>query len=188
MTDNEIAYLLQNEFSSELFNLLWNRHYKKAKILLKSKLNKFYNVGLEINDFDFIIHKSFIRSIYRYDKSFKINFVQFFITTLKGLSNDYIKKFLTLKHQTINKSSNYDNLKFFIQNKTNLHEQIFNKMIIDKIIYSDRLNEKEKELCKLKVEGYKNKEIEKKMSISRPKLNSLNYQMIKKVKAIFNKS
>jgi len=144
--DNYLLFLFY-EGNKNILGNLFQKYLEIALKNIKIILAKFYYIPLEINDFYFLVYETLENTVLKFCYKFKISFKNYFLKILRWNTFNYIKIFLSKKHQILNFSSSYqDNIKCWNPKSMN-----FNELNLKIITYHSNLlsNHEKKVMIKL---------------------------------------
>ena len=172
-----IRAFFQNHFEKKrIINYFYFKYLAYFSSISYKYLQKFFWIGLEKHDLVslgyFAVSKS-INSYYKNNEK-KFYYAQYLKQTYKFLLLDYLKKYCTRKYITLNKA-NYINKEYMLHNKKdNFVEDVYSKMVLENVFYKYFKDNKNKTIIlKMKLEGYRAKEIGTRLNESSQKVNNI---------------
>lgn len=174
MSDEELLYLfiaVQNQWA---FDFLYQKYQKLIVLLTRKNFLKFFTVPLELSDLDSISYLIFYQSICCFQFNRNKSFKNFLLTNLNWELLKYLKKYISRNHQILNLAVDYQD--YFVW---------YDRQVLsfnDNNLSDLKLSFYEKNVLKLKYQGYCNREIMKKLNLNYKQIDNAFQRAILKFK------
>ncbi len=178
----EMIYLFKEGNKKPIFNL--NKKYNsKIKIIINKILEKFYNIPLEISDFDFLIYFSIEKAMKIYNDKYQKKFSNYLFQFIKWETFNLIKKFLNNKHKILNNTLFLEENSFLIV-KNDIKYSFLekkNNFLVDNFDNLNKLSRIERDIFLYKWKGKSNIDIMKITKFNYKKIDNAIQRSIKKL-------
>ncbi|MDQ7983007.1 MAG: sigma-70 family RNA polymerase sigma factor [Spiroplasma sp.] len=181
MNDDELIYLFLVIKNDWAFNYLYQKYLKLIKILTKKVFYKFFSIPLELNDFDAITYLIFYQSIINFQEKRNKSFKNFFLNNLNWGLLKYFKKYTGKNHQVLNLACSYQD--YLLDNNFNFQDQ-FKQIVWINQLDDLNLSVFEKNVLKLKYQGFSNQEIMAKLNLTYKQVDNAFQRVIFKLRTI----
>ncbi|WP_342252577.1 hypothetical protein [Spiroplasma endosymbiont of Amphibalanus improvisus] len=182
--ENELIYLYQLEKYDWIKQHLFVKYKERLKSISLHVFGKYNFVPLESSDLDVIQYVTFSKCLSNFKEEYLKTFANYLFQRCTWDVHNYIKKFISKKHQILNFASSLDNSFFDVSDKNfnyiidpqNNHKKNF----IKKNLHI--LSNMEKEIFGYKMLGYKYKEIEEITNLSYKQIDNCLQRAINKLR------
>lgn len=165
MNDYELLYLFVAAKNQWAFNFLYQKYQNIINILTRKKFYQFFSVPLELSDLQSITYFIFYQSVSSFQIRKNKSFKNFFLINLNWGLLKYFKQYLTKNHQVLNLAVKFQD--YFFDDELIYQENYDQEKLINLIILNDlKLSFYEKNVLKLKYQGYCNQEIMEKLKLN----------------------
>lgn len=154
MSDEELLYLYLIAHNEWAFNFLYQKYQKMILSLVRKNFTKFFALPLELNDLASDSYFIFMDSVKNFQTKKNKSFKNYFLTNLNWVILKSLRKYLSRNHQVLNLAVNFQDYLYepstifsYFNDWTNFD---FNVL---------KLSFYEKNVLKLKYQGYSNHEI-----------------------------
>ncbi len=180
--DNELIYLCK-EGNIKPILILIKKYQLKIKYIITRIINKFYNLPLEINDFNSFIYIWTSNAILSYNIKYKKNFDNYLFFIIKFNTLNLLTKFLTTKHQVLNNAS-ISNLTTSSKNSIQIEIFDYNRNFLYYNLNNLKLSKLEREILNYRLKSKSNLEIQKLTSYDYKKIDNAFCRIKNKLKSL----
>lgn len=154
MSDEELLYLYLIAHNQWAFNFLYQKYHNMILSLMRKNFAKFFALPLELNDLVSTSYFIFIDSVRNFQNKKNKSFKNYFLTNLNWAILKSLRKYLSKNHQVLNLAVS---LQDYLHEATTVFPYFNDWTNFDFNVL--KLSFYEKNVLKLKYQGYSNYEI-----------------------------
>ncbi len=183
--DHELIYFYRMG-NKKPINIIIQKYHQEIQYIKLWTFKKFYNLPLELCDFDSITYFATIISLEKYNHKYKNTFKNYLLANIRWNMLNLINKYLNKKHTVINNAiaidENLISIKYQEQNSyknnSKYRDYIFNNL--------NKLSNVEKNIFMYKLDGKSNSEIVEITNFNYKKIDNAIQRSIKKLALLIN--
>lgn len=162
MSDEELIYLFVVDQNDWAFNCLYLKYQNIISFSIRKNFSKFFSLPLELNDLESIAYFIFFQAVINFQFNKNKSFKNFLLLNLEWGLLKYLKKYLTKNHQILNMAYYYQD--YFLDNNLIDQSSFYQINLFD--LNNLKLSLSEKNVLKLKYQGFSNQEIMAKLNLT----------------------
>lgn len=176
MDDEELIYLFSVIKNDWAFNCLYQKYLHLIKTFTKKIFYKFFSIPLELDDFETIAYLLFYQSVVTFQVRKNKSFKNFFLNNLNWGLLKYFKKYTNKNHQILNFASDYQD--YLLDSSSFVSYDQFKQFDLSDL----NLSFFEKNVLKLKYQGFSNQEIMTKLNLNYKQVDNAFQRVVIKIK------